>query len=650
MKKTTNEGSESAVQARFRELHEGFPGNAPQVLAEVDALIAEAEAVGDRRTQGRALVLKGNSLYIVGKMPEALALCETHEATFRDLELGDVVSGFLNLRAIDCSGQSDYLGAIRFEREALEMLDPAKDPDSRAYLLGNLGLSLRYLGELSAALTVLEESVALWREIEEERRIIPALINLGITCEKAGEMDLAKRYTQEAIEKSRACGDNRRLCLALLNLAGYHADDGRTEEGRNCAFEALALAREMGNPQMLAHALGPVAGSFRESGEESRAREALEEALSIYEAVGMRRGIVVTLLDLAELAESSVEERRRQLERALEIAKEAEIKPEQAKIYLALAEIERSTGNFEQAFDHLRSARRLEREEFDAETQKRLQAVAVRQEIDGLSVALREERKARDEVVTLLETVKTERARAEEASRQKSALLGIAAHDMRSGLAGVMGGLELMKHDLETEASPAQIAENLELARDAAGALLEMLKRLMDHAAIERGELSSQPRLLALDSAIDTAIRDLRPVAKAKRQKIEVNATQGLQLWVDPERLRQILSNLVSNALKYSPAGAPVEIRARLIDGNHRRVRMEVRDRGPGLTEIDQQRLFRPFQTLSARPTAGELSTGLGLHIVARVAESEGGKAGYAPRDGGGSIFWVELPGEPTGQ
>lgn len=633
---------------RFESLHTAFPTQAGRILTEIDALISDARAAGEISIRAKSLLLKGNCLYIAGKMPEAIAICDRHEGEVREAGLTEVVSGFLNLRAINCSNHSDYLGAIRFQREALESLKGSEDVATRAYLLCNLGLDLDYLGDFAMALSVLEESVALWRSIEEDRRIIPSLINLGVACEHVGEIDLAIQYMREAISASRKVGDRRRLCMALVNLAGYEENRGESETGLVHAREGLEIAREMGIPPIIAHALVAVVEGHCARDDWASARAALEEALSLYETVELPRGVASTLIDLAKLPDAAVEDRRRFLLRSIEIAQESGMKPEESKARLQLAEIESSVGAHAEAYEHLRRARELERQSYDEETQRRLQAVRIRSDLESLTAELREERRAREEIARLLEEVRTQRLAAEEASRQKSALLGIAAHDMRSGLSGVMGGLELAHLEVEHGGSLATLREYLELTQKAGQELLGLFQRLLDHAAIERGEISSEPQVFSLVEGFERIFKHWAGTAAEKHQRLVARGGAHLSLWVDPARWRQIVSNLVNNALKYSPEHSEIEFEARISPENAGMVRFEVRDRGPGLTAADEALLFRPFQKLSAQPTGGESSTGLGLHIVSRLVVNEGGQVGYFRREGGGSTFWVELPRAAT--
>jgi len=133
-----------------------------------------------------------------------------------------------------------------------------------------------------------------------------------------------------------------------------------------------------------------------------------------------------------------------------------------------------------------------------------------------------------------------------------------------------------------------------------------------------------------------------RALAEKKEQTIQVIAPPH-QFWnCDRDRLREAVDNLVSNAIKYSPRGGQIEL-SMSVDGDT--IAIAVRDEGAGLSREDISRLFGRFQRLSAKPTGGESSTGLGLSIVKRIVELHGGRIdSESPGPGRGSTFTIRLP------
>ncbi|KFN50671.1 sensor histidine kinase [Arenimonas composti] len=133
--------------------------------------------------------------------------------------------------------------------------------------------------------------------------------------------------------------------------------------------------------------------------------------------------------------------------------------------------------------------------------------------------------------------------------------------------------------------------------------------------------------------------------AASKRMRLVPRLDRSLRLRVQPEAFAHVLGNLLSNALKYAPPGSEVEVELERGGDAGDRALLRVLDRGPGVAEADRPRLFRRFQPLSAAPTGGETATGLGLALARQRARTMGGELRYAPREGGGAVFLLELPG-----
>ena len=137
-----------------------------------------------------------------------------------------------------------------------------------------------------------------------------------------------------------------------------------------------------------------------------------------------------------------------------------------------------------------------------------------------------------------------------------------------------------------------------------------------------------------------------RPLAVNKQQTITVSAPPQLMTMCDTDRIREAIDNLVSNAIKYSPVGGRIAV---VVTEDEDNAMIRVSDEGAGLSPEDLGRLFGRFQRLSAKPTAGESSTGLGLSIVKRIIDMHGGEVtAESPGPGQGSIFTVTLPTAET--
>jgi CheY-like chemotaxis protein len=172
--------------------------------------------------------------------------------------------------------------------------------------------------------------------------------------------------------------------------------------------------------------------------------------------------------------------------------------------------------------------------------------------------------------------------------------------------------------------------------------LLGMINSVLDMSQIEAERMELQPAVLDLPELVRVCINVVRP--KAHQRGLALGHTEFPAVCVnaDPTRLRQVVLNLLGNAVKFTPTGH-IEVRVRCQERGQA-VRVEVADSGPGVRDIHREKLFKTFERLNAAAVAGIEGSGLGLAISAKLVHLMGGRIGYDDNPNGGSIFWVELP------
>lgn len=168
-----------------------------------------------------------------------------------------------------------------------------------------------------------------------------------------------------------------------------------------------------------------------------------------------------------------------------------------------------------------------------------------------------------------------------------------------------------------------------------------IIVNLLDINAIESGQLQIHSLPQPINAIVATVIEYLQPNAVAKNIQIQTDMpSQDVIVNVDAALMTEAVQNLLSNAVKYSPLGKQIFLRIARLDAS---VRVEVQDEGPGLTAEDKSKLFGKFTRLSAKPTGGEHSTGLGLSIVKRLVEAMNGTVWCESERGQGATFIIEL-------
>jgi signal transduction histidine kinase/ActR/RegA family two-component response regulator len=234
------------------------------------------------------------------------------------------------------------------------------------------------------------------------------------------------------------------------------------------------------------------------------------------------------------------------------------------------------------------------------------------------------------------------RAEAERANEAKTEFLSRTSHELRTPLNSILGFAQLMQMDESDPTRDRHISQVIKGGRH----LLELIDELLEISRIESGELAISPEPVAVDHLLVEVVTMVEPLAgeNGVRLQIEPCATAELYARADKQRLKQVLLNLLSNAIKYGERGG--QATARCCPTEDGRVRLEVQDTGPGLSEAQQRRLFVPFERLGRESSKIE-GTGLGLALALNLVRLMDGELTVTSAPGAGSTFGVVLPAAP---
>jgi two-component system sensor histidine kinase/response regulator len=237
--------------------------------------------------------------------------------------------------------------------------------------------------------------------------------------------------------------------------------------------------------------------------------------------------------------------------------------------------------------------------------------------------------------------LKHARQQLREMNDEKNEFMGIAAHDLRNPLSAIKGYSEMMIEDAQA-LQHRELENNGRRVLETAARMAEMVQNLLDANRIERGEMQLRLAPTDLATAVAAVLETQRSRAAAKHQSLQWQNDAGpIPVLADTSVLTQVIENLVSNAVKYSPSGKNIFVRLKKLPQT---ARCEVQDEGPGLSAEDQKKLFGKFARLSAKPTGGEHATGLGLSIVKKMVEAMNGKVWCESELGRGATFIAEFP------
>lgn len=236
--------------------------------------------------------------------------------------------------------------------------------------------------------------------------------------------------------------------------------------------------------------------------------------------------------------------------------------------------------------------------------------------------------------------LKSARDRLARLAEDKDELMGVLAHDLKSHLGGMQMSAQLLADRIASQPDDRtrQLAENI---RRSSGQILEFVKEFLANSAADHG-IAVKLAALDLSEAAVAAVKQYQEPAWRKQLVIETElATTATTVLADPTALDQVLDNLLSNALKFSSPGKRIFVRVRPVNAH---VECQIQDQGPGFAPEDKGRLFQRYARLSARPTGGEPSTGLGLSIVWKLIQAMNGTLTCETSLGAGTTFTIRLP------
>jgi len=231
---------------------------------------------------------------------------------------------------------------------------------------------------------------------------------------------------------------------------------------------------------------------------------------------------------------------------------------------------------------------------------------------------------------------------AEQASREKSRFLANMSHELRTPLNAIIGFSEVMTHEMFGPIGAARYLEYAKLIHESGGHLLALINGVLDMSKIEAGKFELQEEIFDFEQDAEQALRFIRLQAERKGVALKMTIAPGAKsMFADRRAVKQILLNLLANAVKFTPQGGEIWIAAAR---DASAIELAVADTGVGIAEVDLNRLGRPFEQARGQPIHITEGTGLGLSLVRALAALHGGEIRIVSRPGEGTVVRVKMP------
>jgi len=553
-------------------IRQNLPAKALDIFTQA---LSESESVSNEEFRTKSLFNIAITYLILGNYNKSISF-------FQEALNTRYAETDLELRAEILRGIAGNNGRKYNYREALKHFYMAEEASIKCWHMENLHLVYQGIASLYSKINLNEKALTYTLrslDIAEQSREIGAiqtsLMSIGACYYKLGNTEEARKYFEESLANpTQPFAESN--ALHFLSIMKY--DEGFFEEAEKMANRQIEICNT--NNYFDFEALG-----YRLKGKIMFRQGRYDEALKYYE-----KGIFIL---------NSVGDRNVKFSIEKNMIDTYEKMGETGKMLELYGRL------YKEHTEHLEKDIQIKIEQLDFETETELIRKEVAKEKENNLMLTR----ALDKVHLLNDELKL-------LHDEKNNLMGILAHDLKNPLQSILSSLKLMKNEKDDSEFREEMSENI---KDQSGRMLNLINRLLDYRAIESGSIKLNITSFEYETVISKLIKQANIYAVKKDITIFNDCSCGkVKIISDAELFYQVLENLLSNSIKFSPEGSRIYLKC---SQQTDYTQFEIEDEGPGFSEDDMKKLYSNFAKLSARPTGNEHSTGLGLSIVKKLCE-----------------------------
>ncbi len=572
---------------------------------------------------------------------EAVRVARLHDLTAR-------LAGTLNNIGLLYYECADYAQALTYYFESLNLKKKLGDRAGTASTLNNIGLVYKSQGNLESALDYFIQSLVIKQESDNAGALANSHINVASIFAQQDRVDSARFHFTIAESLAKQSGDVRVIIYVLHERGLLEERLGQDREALADFQSALQMSEQSKETLLEATSLEYIGRSFRKSGRIAEAIPLLHRATTIASSIGAKgnEASAASELALVYLAARDFEKAYRWRDYSANL--NDSIFSEDRVREMGRLESRLDLQRKERENESLRLENRWQREQsFYLFGLLALSVVLVAVALYALhqkrvanrlleQKALAFQKKNAD-LQDALEKLEDARIRMNE-------FLAIAAHDLRGPLATIISMMSLIHQDMQEKEDSSDVGSLLGSTIHTARQATSLVNSLLNIAAMDSGKIQLDCEAVDMRHLVKECIVRYESVADRKDIRLQTEFPGDLDCaWVDRLRTWEVVDNLISNAIKFTYPGGLVTVRCHAEDGW---IVTEVGDTGQGMSDDDIKKAFQSFSRLSAKPTAGEPTTGLGLVIVRKIVELHGGRVWVESTPRQGSQFRFTVPAE----
>lgn len=573
---------------------------------------------------------------------------------------------------------SDYETAIEYSKTALKLSQEEGYDYGAAFALNTMGAVYINTGELSNALENFLKSLSIREKIDHQQGIATSLMNIGNVYQALGDHSKALEYFMKSLTLREKIGDKSGVGTSLTNIGGCYAILGDYDTALDYFLQSLEIKQEIGNRQGMIFTLISISEAYlavnntkhsidyaersynlsyemnnklgqsialhciglalEQAGELQDALEFMHRSLSMHLEIHNPSGEAESLLAIGRVSMKlgTIDTALEHFHHALAIAEHIQHKMLIIKVNYELAELYRKVGDYTKAYKYFDDFFKLKEETLGDESRRNMKNLQVIYQVEQAKKEADIYRIRNNELAELNHKLM-------ELNHEKNEFLGIAAHDLKNPLSSIMLTASTVKTYFQRMTTD-EVIEQMHSIEKTAERMRKIISNFLDIYSIESGTINLTFHRFDICLAIKAITDDYKQKAQVKNIHFELTSDdEAIFVYANLNSSVEIVENLVSNSIKFCSPGNTVRIHLSAIPAKSL-ARIEVSDDGNGLTEEDKLKLFGKFARLSAKPTASEDSTGLGLFIAKKLVESMNGRIWCESTYGKGARFIVELP------
>ena len=553
--------------------------------------------------------------------------------------------------------------SLYYAKKYLDKSNELEDKEHIGIAHGHMGNAYRLKGDYVKAVDHYISSLELARGINDKKNIASALAVLGDIYSVLENHHNAVKYYQQSLEILRTEGDSTFLASVLLNLGDEYYSSHQLDSALICFVEAGKIYKLRDYRVGLAYTYGNLGLVYAEQGKSAYAENNIQRAVDILEEMKDYYGISVYLTYMADIYEEKNEigQAIKYASKSLQLANSYGLKEQIRDASLTLSELFEIRREIDSAYHYHKqyvayrdSINNEETIQKIADLRTEYEVGQKQAEVDVLTAQQRTERVVMAAIgmlaIVLLilglivykyykqkSKISLELARL---NQTKDKFFSIISHDLRGPGSSFMGISRMIKFLVQADEKD-QLLEMADDIDDSVERLSALLDNLLNWAMQQQGHFPNVPEKVMLNELAEELVKTLKNMAQGKQIALKAEIPEPIYLWVDRNTTMTILRNLVNNALKFTPEGGKVVIKA-MQQGEQAII--EVKDTGVGMPAEKLNSLFKLQDKKSTYGTAGEKGLGLGLQLVYEFVEMNRGRIEVTSQEDQGTTFRITLP------